>query len=126
MRRHIRYGSKIYVLHDGFKIFVLGIVTTQFQFCLQGNSIGKATFNALLNGISGWIYKVVQKFQNEYISGICNGEVFTENHEKSFAFAFIGGCVKLKKFLERLQLHIEEVGVFNGVFYFAKRNPIVL
>ncbi len=49
-----------------------------------------------------------------------------EHHEKAFALAFIGRSVELEKFLKRLQLHIEKIGVFNGVFYFAKRNPAVL
>ena len=100
--RHIGDGPQIHVLDDGIKIFVLRIRTIQFEFGFKGNTIGQTTFNTLINRIPGRVNLVVQEFQNEIITCVCDGKIVTENPVQAFYFSVLRCGFHLEKLSERL------------------------
>ena len=59
--RHIRYHTQIYRLLYRLEILILWVITRQFQLGLQRDTVGQASFDTLLNRITGRIYKIVEK-----------------------------------------------------------------
>src|SRR5690606_41413648 len=81
---HIGDGPQIDVLHDGLKVLVLRIGTVQFKTGLQRHAIGESTLDAFLDGISGWVYKIIQKLKYELVSGIGDRKIFHEGVVETF------------------------------------------
>src|SRR5690606_17933210 len=112
---HIGDGTQIDVLHYGLKVLVLGIGTIEFQTGLQRHAVGKSTFDTFLDGISWWIYEIIQKLKHKLVSGIGNGKIFHEGIVETFIPPFVGFGLKLEKILERFDLNVQEIRVFRYV-----------
>ena len=59
--------------------------------------------------------KVIEKFQNELVSGICDRKVFHEGIVQTFITPFVGFGFKLKKVLKRFNLNVQEIRVVRNV-----------
>src|SRR5258705_2348792 len=94
---HVWDGSQIHILNNGLEVLVLGVVTAELQFCLQRHSVGKTSFDTLVQGITRRIHEIIQELENKNIARVGDGEVLTENHEKALAFTLISRGIELKK-----------------------------
>ena len=72
----------------------------KFQLCLEGNAESKASFNTLFNCVSGRIDIIIEEFEYEIVSCICNWKIFRKDFKKSFFLSVFGGCPKLEKLTE--------------------------
>ena len=54
---------------------MIGIGAIQFQLGLQRYAIGQTMLQTLLDGVTGRVNVIVQKFQDEIVPGIGYGEV---------------------------------------------------
>jgi len=91
------------------------IVARKPQFGFQRNAIGKSTFDALLDAITGCVDVVVKKFESKVASCVGDGEVFGENLIKAFVLPVVGIGLQLEEILKRLKLNIQEIRVFEGL-----------
>ena len=110
---HIGNHAQIDILNAGFKILVLLVRAGEFQFCFQGNAVGQTSFQTLVHGIAWSLYGVVKELEDEGASGICNREVLGESTVQALVLATLCFGVYLKELLERLELDIQEVRIFN-------------
>lgn len=99
---HVGYLSKVHVLNAGIKILMLRVGAVQFQFRLQRHAVRETTLETFLNAVTRRIYKIVQKFQHEIVSGVSNGEIFGKYLVKTLVFAMLRRGVQLEKITERL------------------------
>src|SRR6185437_5435061 len=83
-RSHIRNISKKYILHNGLKIHVFFIITTQAQFSFKGNGISQPSLNTLFYSIAGRVNKIIQEFQHENIPCIIYRKIFFEHAKYPF------------------------------------------
>ena len=111
--RHIGDHTQIDVLVNGLKIFVIVVRAGESQFGFERHAEGEAAFDALGNAIARGIDVIVEKFEHEIISRVGDGEVFREDPVKSFVLPIVGVGLQLEEVLERLQLNIEEVRIFE-------------
>ena len=100
LRSHVGNGAQIHVLNDGLKILVLGVRAIQLQLRLQRHAVRQAALNAFLNAVAWGIDEVIEEFENELISGVCDGEVFTKHLEQSLRCAVFRVRFQLEKLLK--------------------------
>ena len=91
---------RVHVLDDGLKVLVLGIRAVQLQLRLQRHAVRQATLDAFLNAVAWGIDEVIEEFENELISGVRDGEVFTEHLEQSLRCAVFRVRFQLEKLLK--------------------------
>ena len=94
---HVGDRPEIDVLHHDPEILVFIVRAVEFQLGLQGDAVRKSPFETLLDGVSGWIYIIVDKLQNEVVPGIRNGEIFLKDLVKSLVLTVFGRRVHLEK-----------------------------
>ena len=58
---HVRDHAQVHRLFDDFELFVVGVGTIEFEFSFEGDAIGEATFDTLLDGVARRVDIVVQK-----------------------------------------------------------------
>ena len=115
--RHIRNRAQIYILDFCCEILVIRIGAVQFEFGLERHAVGQTTFEALLDSIAGRVDIVVKKLQHKVVACVGNGEILCEHLIKAFVVALFRGSVELQKVAERLQLHLEKIGVRQRIFH---------
>ena len=81
-------------------------------------------FETLFYGVACRVYAIVEEFENEVVPRIIYGEIFLEDPVKALFFAFFGSRTELEELLEGLQLHFEEVVVFQWVLEGRKTDPV--
>lgn len=108
---HIRNHTQVYVLDNGFEIFVFDIVTGEFEFCLQRNAVRQTSLKALVHAIARSVDIVIKEFKDEAASCIRNGEILRKCAVEAFVATAFGIRVNLKEFLKRLELDIQEVRI---------------
>jgi hypothetical protein len=86
---HVRYIPEEYILHNCLEIYVLLVVTAQTEFCFERHGVRKPPLNTLFDGITRRVYEVIQEFQIEDISRICDREVFLEYFKKAFVVSLV-------------------------------------
>ena len=57
--RHVGYGSEVHILNNGIEVLVLGIGAVELELGLKKKKKSKPSIKAFLNGVAGWINKVV-------------------------------------------------------------------
>ena len=117
---HIGNRAQINVLHDGCKILMVRIGAIQLQLGLEGHTVGLAALQTLLDGVAGRIDVIVQEFENEVVARVGNGEILCEHFVETLVVSLFRRGVKLQEVLERLELHLEEIGVRKRVLYRRK------
>src|SRR5579863_430436 len=122
-RCHVRNISEEYILHDGLKIHVLLIVTTEPQFCFQRYGICQTAFHTFLNRVTGRIDKVIQEFEHENVPRVSNREIFLEYLEQAFDISLVRSSFQLEKLLKRLDLYFEKIRCFGEVFNLTEIDP---
>ena len=110
LRSHVGNGPEVHVLHDGFKVLVFRIGAIQFQFGLEGHTVGQPAFDALIDGVARGVDEIVQKLQHELVSRIGDGKVFAEYLKQAFRFTVLRVGFQLEKLLEGAQLDVQKVG----------------
>ena len=100
LRGHVGNGTQVHVLNDGFKVFVLRIRAVQLQLRLQRHAVRQAALNAFLNAVAWGINEVIEEFENELISGVRDGEVFTKHLEQSLRCAVFRVRFQLEELLK--------------------------
>ena len=113
---HVGNHAQIDILIDGLKIFVILVGARKSQLGLERNAVGKAAFDALGNAVPGRIDIVIEKFEDEIVSCVGDGEVFGENLVQPFVLPVVGVGFQLEEILERLKLNIQKIRIFERLF----------
>src|SRR5664280_1906188 len=87
---HVRNVSKKNILNYCLEIHMFFIVTTKTQLSFERNCISKTSFNTFFDCITWRIYKIIQKFQHENITGIRNWKIFLKYTKQTLNITFIG------------------------------------
>ena len=95
--RHIGNRTQEYILDKSAKVLVIGIRTIKFHFGLQGHTIGKSPLQALSDGITRWVYEIIEKLKDEVVARVRDREVFREHLIKSIILTLLGRCVQLQE-----------------------------
>jgi hypothetical protein len=103
---------------------VLGIRAIKLQFSLQRNAVGQSALNTFFDGITGRIYEIIEKLQNEIIAGVGDRKVLTENLVQPFLSTVIGCGFQLEEVAERLQLYFEKIRILDPVFALTEINAV--
>ena len=93
---HVRYGAQIYVLDRGVEILMLGVRAVEFQLGLEGHAVGQTHVQTFVDAVAGRVDEIVYEFEDEVV----------------ITAVFRCG-VQLEEVLERLQLYLQEIGVFE-------------
>ena len=109
---HVRYGAQIYVLDRGVEILVLGVRAVELQLGLEGHAVGQTHVQTFVDAVAGRVDEIVYEFEDEVVPGVGDGENL-EYFEQSFITAVFRCGVQLEEVLERLQLYLQEIGVFE-------------
>ena len=94
---HIGNRTEIDVLNDDTEIFVLRIGAIELQLGLQGHAVRQTALQALLDRVTGRIDVVVDKLENEIVSGIRNWEILLKHLVEALVLAILGRGVHLEK-----------------------------
>jgi len=78
------------------------IVTREFEFGFEWNGVSESSFDTFLDGVSRWVYEIVEELEVKDISSIVNWEVFLKNLEQAFIGSFVNVGFKLEEFFEGL------------------------
>ena len=97
---HIGNRTEIDVLNDDTEIFVLRIGAIELQLGLQGHAVRQTALQALLDRVTGRIDVVVDKLENEIVSGIRNWEILLKHLVEALVLAILGRGVHLEKISE--------------------------
>ena len=134
--RHVGDEAQEYVLNHCVEVFMIGVVATQFQFCLQGHTVGEVTLQTLLDGIARGVNEIIEKLQIKVVARVVNREILREDLVQTVILPQLRRSIQLEEVLERLQLHFQKVGVcqrtFNGSeiyslnFFLSHLNLILL
>jgi hypothetical protein len=92
---HIRNRTEIDVLYFSRKILVIGIGTVKFEFGFEGDTIGKAAFQALRDRVSRRIDIVVEELEDEVVTSIGDREILGKNLIEAFVISFFRRSVEL-------------------------------
>jgi hypothetical protein len=111
---HVRDVPKVDVLHAGVKVLVLRVRAGKAEFCLQRNIVGKSSLKTLLNCVLGRIDEVVYEGEFIVVPRVLNRENFLENLIQSLAAAAVRSGFQLEEVLERLELNLQKVRVFQN------------
>ncbi|CDA21461.1 uncharacterized protein BN496_01375 [Bacteroides sp. CAG:144] len=120
---HIRDRTEVYILYNGVEIFVIGVGAIKLEFCFQRHTVCESAFQTLIDGVTWRIDIIIEKFEDEVVTGICNREILCKNLIKTFIFTFLGWGVQLQKVFERFQLHFEEIGIWKRILDRSKVYP---
>jgi hypothetical protein len=89
------------------------IVAGKLQLSLEGNAIGKSTFDALLDAVAGSVDVVVKKFESKIASCVGDGKILGKDLIEAFVFPIVRIGFQLEEILERLKLNIQKIRVFE-------------
>ena len=110
---HVRDVAQEHFLNLHIEIDMLGVRAVEFQFCLERHTVGKTAFQTFSDGVARGVDVIIEEFEDEIVSRVSDGEIFLENLEEAFVLTVVGIGFQLEEILERLQLNIEEVGIFE-------------
>ena len=79
-------------------------------------ALGQTAFKTFVDSITRGIDVIVKELKHKVVAGVSDGEVFGKHLEESLVFSFFRGSVELKEVLERLQLHLQKVGIRERIF----------
>jgi len=108
--RGVMYGimPKIYILDDRFKILMFRIGTIQFQLGFKGDAVSQATFDTFFNGVAWRVDEIIQKFENEVVSCIEIGKIFSKNLVQPFIDPILRIRLQLEKILKWFYLNVKK------------------
>ena len=89
-RSHVRDRTQEHILNHCIKVFVIGVGTIKLQFGFQGNTIGQAALQTVVNRIVRLIDIVVKELEHEVVAGICNREILGKHLIQSVVLSFFG------------------------------------
>lgn len=119
---HIGDRTEVHVLYHGFEVLVVGVGTVKFEFCFEGYAVGESAFKTFVDCILRRINVIVDEFKYERVARIDYGEVLGEDLEQALVVSLLGWGVELEKIPEGFELHFEEVGIRQGIFYRGEIN----
>ena len=120
---HVGNGTEIDVLNNRIEIFVVGVGTIEFELGFQRHAVCESAFKTLVDGVTGRIDIIVEKFEDKVVTGVGDGEILCKDLVQTFVFTFLGGGVELQKVFERFQLHFEEIGIWKRILDRSKVYP---
>jgi hypothetical protein len=94
---------------------MLCVCTVEFELRLKRHTVGQTTLQALLNGVSWLVNVVIDKLQNEIVSGVGDWEILAKHLVQALVLAILGCGVKLEEISERLKLNLQQVRIWNPV-----------
>ena len=122
---HIRYGTQEHILNKGSKVFMVGIRTIKLHLSFQWNTVGKASFKALVYGITRRINIVIQKLQDEIIARVRNWEVLRKHLIQPVVLALFRRSIQLQEVMERLELNIEKIRIGIRIVHACKIYSVI-
>ncbi len=114
---HVRDRAEIHVLNHRVKVFVIRVCAIKLQFGLEGHAVGETACETLFNRVARRIDIIVEKLQDKIISCVRNREVLGKHLEEALVVALFRRGVQLQEVMERLQLHLEKIGVGQRIFH---------
>jgi hypothetical protein len=105
---------------------MLCICTVELELRLERHTVGQTTLQTLLDRVAWLVDEVINKLQNEVVSGVCNWEILVEHLEQALILAILGCGVKLEKISERLKLNLQQVRIWNPVLDGRKAYSLLL
>ena len=87
---------------------------------VAGYAIGHSTLETLIYRVTRRVDVIVEKFKHKVVAGVRDREILGENFIETLVISFFRRGVKLEEVLERLELHLEKVGIGNRVLYRRK------
>jgi hypothetical protein len=99
---HIRDGTQEYILDYRIKVLMLRVGAEEFEFCLQGHSIGQSSLQALFDAIARRIDVIIQEFQLEIVASVRNREILGEHLIQTIVLSLLRWRVQLQEVVERL------------------------
>ena len=112
---HVRNVSEEYFLLNGFKFFMIGVVTDQTQLRLQRHCVSQTAINGFVDGILRWFKEIIDELENEVLTRVGDGEVFSENFVKSFSGTVFYRCIQTKEITERLYLDSQKIRIIDNL-----------
>ena len=97
---HVWDSTKIDILYYYAEILVLVVSTVELQFSLQWDTICQTALQALLDRVTWWVDIVVDKLQNEIVSGVGDGEILLEHFVEALVLTILGRSVHLEEVTE--------------------------
>lgn len=113
--RHVGDGAEEHVLYYGVEILVVGVGAVEFELGFEGYAVSESVLETFLYGVSWFVDVVVDELEHEVVACVGNGEVFGENFVESVVLTQFTGSVELQEIFERLQLHIQEIGIWHRI-----------
>jgi hypothetical protein len=107
------------------EVLVLRVRAIQAKLGLEGNREGQTSLQTFLNGVSRWVYEVVEELEYIETAGVRHGKIFLKDLVKALLIAIFWGGVKLKEVLKGLDLNLEEVRIINCLSDGGERNPFL-
>ena len=108
---HVGNRAEIHILYDGCEILMVGISAIELQLCLEGHTVSLTTLQTLFYGVTRRVDIIIEEFKHKVVSSVCNREVFCKHLVESLVVPLLGWSVELQEVLERLQLHLKEIGI---------------
>ena len=90
---------------------MVGISAIELQLCLEGHTVSLTTLQTLFYGVTRRVDIIIEEFKHKVVSSVCNREVFCKHLVESLVVPLLGWSVELQEVLERLQLHLKEIGI---------------
>ena len=90
---------------------MFGVCAIEFQLGLQGHAVAQTSVQTFLNRITRRIDKVVDELKHEIVSCVGYWKYLLEYFEQPFVTPVLSSRVELEEVLERLQLHLQKIGV---------------
>ena len=113
------------LLNLGVKVHMLVVGAVELQLGLEGHTVGQAALQTLLDGVAGRVDIIVQELQNEIVASVRDGEVLAEDFVESVVLAEFRWSIQLEEVLERLQLHLQEIGIRHRILDRCKIDTVV-
>ena len=109
-------GKPRHVLINGLKVFIILVRARKSQFGFERHAEGQATFDALLDAVARSVDVIVEKFEDEIVSRVGDGEVFRENLVQAFILPIVRIGLQLEEVFKRLKLNIQKIRIFERFF----------
>jgi len=123
--RHIRYRAQVHVLDFGREVMV-GVGAVELELGLERHTVSQADVQTLVDGVARGVNIIVKEFELKVVAGILDGEILGKHFVESLVFTFLGGCVQLQEVTERLELHIEEIGIGIRISYSSEIDSFII
>lgn len=101
-------------------VFLLG---REPELRLERNGIGKPSFLTLHHGVFGFLHVVFDKLQEKILARVRDGKIGLKHLLETQLLPSVGGDIRLKEFVEGIDLDVQEIGDFDNRRNTAEGNP---